>query len=379
LTPPADVRSQATEIARGWSPAGAPPSWALTAAIFTSLAEDDDLLAVAAGIPGGRMPALLFCAAACHLIGGHQPPGLADYFPGAGGPQPGLDGGFVPAFRAFCLDHRSELVELFAQRRYQMNEVARCTQVALALGTLDRRGSAAVAIIDLGTGAGLGLHLDRYGHRLSSGGWLGDRASSLVLNCEAEGPTPPPVPSTLPPIGMRMGIDLDPLDLSDPEDVRWARSCVPPERDSLARFDRASLIAQSHPCPIIRGDAVELLPAALDDVPGDLFPVVVDTYTAVFFSDEDRVRLRAALEQRGAVRPLAWISLDPLVPLGTAGRDSVQGLPVAPQLVLDYQRHGVFALLGAMTFDHGTCGGGVLARAHPSGTSLTWLDGTGST
>jgi hypothetical protein len=382
LTPPSTpalVRSQAIEIARGWSPPGAPQSWALTAAIFTSLAEDEQLQALAAGVPEERLPALLFCAAACHLIDGHQPPELVDYFPRSGEPQPRIDGGFGPAFRAFCLEHRSDLLELFGRRRYQMNEVARSTQVALALGTLiSPSESAGVAIIDVGTGAGLGLHLDRYGHRLSNGDWLGDRTSSVVLHCETEGPTPPPVPPSLPPIGMRIGIDLEPLDLAAPEDRRWARSCVPPETGSLDRFDRASVVAQSHLCPMARGDAVELLPGVLEEVPDDLLPVVVDTYTAVFFSDLDRARLRGVLEQQGAARPLAWISLDPLVPLGTAGRDSVQGLGVPRELVLDYQQHGVFALLGVMTFDHGVCGGRVLARAHPSGTSLTWLDGDGT-
>jgi hypothetical protein len=382
LTPPstsASVRSQATEIARGWSPPGAPQSWALTAAIFTGLAEDEQLLDLAAGVPEERLPALLFCAAACHLVDGLQPPELVDYFPIGGEPQPRVDGGFRPAFRAFCLEHRAELLELFERRRYQMNEVARSTQVALALGTLlDPSGSGGVAIIDLGTGAGLGLHLDRYGHRLSNGSWLGDRMSPLVLDCETEGPTPPPVPDSLPSIGMRVGIDLEPLDLGDPEDRRWARSCVPPETDSLARFDRASVVARSHPCPMARGDAVDLLPGALDGVPDDLLPVVIDTYTAVFFTDGDRARLRAVLEEQAGARPLAWISLDPLVPLGTAGRDSVQGLAVPRQLVLDYQQRGVFALLGVMTFDRGVCGGRVLARAHPSGTSLTWLDGDGT-
>jgi hypothetical protein len=379
LTPPASVRSQAIEIARGWSSPKAPQSWALTAAIFTSLAEDEQLLALAAVVPEERLPALLFCAAACHLIDGHQPPELVDYFPTAGAPQPEVDRGFGPALRAFCLDHRAELFELFGRRRYQMNEVARSTQVALALATLALpSGSVGVAIIDLGTGAGLGLHLDRYGHRLTSGSWLGDQSSSLVLDCEVEGATPPPLSGSLPTIGLRIGIDLDPIDLSDPEDRRWARSCVPPESDSLARFDQACLITQSHPCTIVRGDAVELLQTVLDEVPDRLLPVVVDTYTAVFLSDQERARLRRILEQRGAGGELAWISLDPLVPLGTSGRDSVQGLDVPEHLVVDYQVHGVFALLGVMTFDHGETGGSLLARAHPSGTSVRWLAGGGS-
>ena len=101
------VRSQAIEIARGWSAPGSPSSWALTAGIFTALGHDDELAAMAAEIPRDLMPALLFCAAACYLIGEDEPPGLVDFFPGAGGAQRAFDSRFEPAFRSFCLARRA--------------------------------------------------------------------------------------------------------------------------------------------------------------------------------------------------------------------------------------------------------------------------------
>lgn len=372
------VRSQATEIARGWSAPGSPSSWALTAGIFDVLAHDDELLAVAGEIPPERMPALLFCAAACSLIDEEEPAGLVDYFPAAGGVRRDLDSAFEPAFRAFCLARRAELLALCGRRRYQMNEVARSTQVAVALGVVVHRDPpTGVALVDLGTGAGLGLHLDRYRHQLGDGRELGDRTSPLVLHCEARGPFRPPASLRLPPIAWRTGIDLDPLDLADPDDRRWARACLPPEHGALQRFDTATRLALAHPCPILKGDAVEILGAVLDDVPGSLLPVVVDTYTAVFFSDRERSRFHEVLGQCGAARDLVWISLDPLVPLGTAGRDSVQNLDVPDDLVVAYQQRGVFALLGVVSFEQGRRSGGLLASAHPSGTSMTWLGGSG--
>jgi hypothetical protein len=51
----------------------------------------------------------------------------------------------------------------------------------------------------------------------------------------------------------------------------------------------------------------------------------------------------------------------------------VQGLALPAWLVRDYQRRGVFAVLGARTFDHGTESGRLLARAHPSGQWTEWL------
>ncbi len=375
------VRGQATEIARGWSAPGAPTSWALTAAVFDALAHDDELLAVAADVPPDKLPALLFAASACYLIADREPDGLIGYFPSPGGPQSAVDAGFERAFRAFCVDHRREIAALCACRHYQMNDVARTTQVALALGVVGRRRrSARIALIDLGSGAGLGLYPDRYRHLMGDGRSFGDARSQLTLRCESDGPLPPPVPSGLPSIESRIGVDVEPIDLTNPHDRRWARACLPPETRSLDRFDRAARLAAAEPGRIRRGDgirrgdAIEELPAILDAVAGDVLPVVTDTYTAVFFSDEQRRRLHQLVRDWGAIRDLVWISLDPLVPLGLDGRHSVQGLEVPDTLVAEYQRDGVFALLGLVSFEDGHRRGNVLARAHPSGTSMRWLD-----
>ena len=59
-------------------------------------------------------------------------------------------------------------------------------------------------------------------------------------------------------------------------------------------------------------------------------------------------------------------TLNPLVPLGPAGRDSVQGLALPDWLVCDYQRNGVFAVLGERTFTAGAQQARLLDRSvHP--------------
>jgi hypothetical protein len=70
---------------------------------------------------------------------------------------------------------------------------------------------------------------------------------------------------------------------------------------------------------------------------------------------------------------VTWLSLDPLVPLGSAARDSVQGIQLPAWLVADYQQNGLFAILGARSFDSGCEAGRLLARAHPSGQWVEWL------
>lgn len=95
----------------------------------------------------------------------------------------------------------------------------------------------------------------------------------------------------------------------------------------------------------------------------------------MFLPEDRRAQLAGILAQAGRGRPVTWLSLDPLVPLGPSGRDSVQGLPLPPGLIRDYQHGGVFAVLGARIFDGADDCGYLLARAHPSGGWIQWLSG----
>jgi hypothetical protein len=196
--------------------------------------------------------------------------------------------------------------------------------------------------------------------------------AGLTLTCEVRGPFAPP-PAGLPPVAARIGVDLAPVDLADPAARAWLVACAPPEASALSRLAAAVDIARRHPAAIIAGDVVDVLPRVLADIPPQLRIIVTDAYTAVFLPGKRRAELAGILAQTGRRRPVTWLSLDPLVPLGPAGKDSVQSLPLPPELVSAYQRDGVFAVLGARTFDQAGDHSRLLARAHPSGQWIEWL------
>ena len=129
-----------------------------------------------------------------------------------------------------------------------------------------------------------------------------------------------------------------------------------------------------HPAFIVAGDVIENLPEVLNQIRPGLSVIVTDAYLAVFLPPERRAGLTRIMAEAGELRPVTWLSLDPLVPLGPSGHDSVQNLELPPHLVEDYQQRGVFAVLGARTFDGGSDHGRLLARAHPSGQWIEWLD-----
>lgn len=363
-----DIRAQALEVAAGWSPPDQPESWRLTAALFTAIAGHDELLAALSALPPERLPALLASAAVTFLVRAEPTP-LSRYFPVAGRPQPPLDDDFGAATAAFVSARLPDIMAVCASHSYQMNEVARTAQIALGIAAV--HGEGPIGLIDLGTGAGLGLQLDRYRYEIDGEG-TGPPAAGLTLTCDARGDRQLPRVE-LPPIASRAGIELNPVDLGDPAARAWLEACSPPEASALTRLDLAIEVSRQCPARIVAGDAVNALPRVLASMPSDLPVLVTDAYLAVFLSAAGRARLFTVLSEASRSKPVTWLSLNPLVPLGPSGRDSVQGLAVPAWLVADYQAHGVFAVLGARTFDRAAEGGTLLARAHPSGLWVEWL------
>ena len=331
----------------------------------------DDLLDRLAALPADRLPALLASAAIAFLVRRDRAVPLAGYFPEPGAPQPRFDDRFFPAFRTFCTARLGDIAEVCQDRRYQMNEVARCTQIVLGITAASAGSADQVALVDLGTGAGLGLQVDRYRYRVGTATYGPDDAG-LTLSCAVRGPIAPPA-ADLPRIGVRVGVDLDPVDLADPAARAWLVACAPPEASALSRLAAAVNIARLHPARIVAGDAVGVLPRVLAGIPPQQRIIVLDAYTAVFLPPQRRAELAGVLAEAAQTRPVTWVSLDPLVPLGPAGRDSVQGLAIPSALIRDYQQGGVFAVLGARTFDGASDRGSLLGRAHPSGEWIEWL------
>jgi hypothetical protein len=370
------VAAQAAAVAAAWSPGGAPASWWLTAETFRAIAEDELLLDLAAAIPVDRLPALLLSAAIRYRVARERPEPLADYYPrpGAAPRRPG-DAGFRAALREFARAEAAELAALCTRHRYQMNEVGRCLDVLPVLAAVSAGDLRPIALVDLGTGAGLGLHLDRYAYRyrLADGDELvaGDEASPVRLSCQVRSGRPP-VPPGAPVLAHRVGVDTEPLCLSDQDTVDWLAACVPPELGAVTRFAAAVAVARAHPAPTVRGDLLEVLAGVLADLPADVLVCLVDTYVHVFFTPERLAEFHRLIERVGRERDLEWISVDPLVPLGPEATATVQGLDVPPQWRRDNREGGVFGAIGRISVRGGARTAAVLGRAHPGSAWLDW-------
>ncbi len=375
-TDPDVIASEAAVVAAAWSPDGAPDSWQLIAAQLGALRDDAELRAIAASAPPDRLPALLFTAAATHLVLTLEPEPLRGWFPRAGEGQAPLGDAFGAEYRAFCLDHRDSLRAVMAAHRYQMNEVGRCAGLVLALDP-ELADGRDVTFIDIGTGAGLALHFDRYTYRFVGPAVMiqsvGADGAPVAIDTQMLGATAPLVPARLPTVVERIGIDVEPLELADGAVRGWLAACIPQTVEAVTRFERAVDVALSEPATMIRGDAVEVLADALRSVPAERFVCVQDSYVSVFFDDAQRRRLRAVIETAGAERDLDWVSIDPLVPLGATATDTVLGRRAPDALIARNHDEGVFGAISRLSFRGGQRREVLLGIAHPGAAWHEWL------
>jgi hypothetical protein len=269
---------------------------------------DRHLLDLAGNASPGQPPLLpLFAAVHFLLLTGSDHP-LAAYYPSVGGGSP-PDDDVGAAFSDFCKRNRAELLELGRTRLVQTNEVARAAVLVLGLGVVAARIGGPVGVIELGASAGLLLRWDRYRYEYGSAGALGDAGSLVKISCVPRGPTPPLVPAVMPEAAWRVGIDLDPVDLSDPLAARWLEALVWPDQDQRRHRLLAAIdVALSHPVGVIEGDAVAELPGLMSQCPAETPLCVVHSMTLNQFSPESRDGLERVLS--GAGRPVTRLSME---------------------------------------------------------------------
>jgi len=233
--------------------------------------QDAELLELATHAQSTPVPNLLFSAVRYLLLRGEKHE-LANYF-ACCHETPRQNEGLSSIFKEFCRRHTSEIENLLRTRRVQTNEVNRCSVLLPAFATVfEQAGRRPLALIDVGTSAGLNLLWDRFSYSYGAGPTVGMPDSPLHLQCQMRGAAVPPMPALLPPVASRIGLDLQPVDLRDADQRQWLEALVWPDHPHrLRRLKQATQIAltDDHDLVLIQGDAREMLPSIIAAGPPD--------------------------------------------------------------------------------------------------------------
>ena len=220
---------------------------------------DEDLLDLAAQVRPGQQPPNMLMGAVHLLVLEHPDLPFARFFPSVRGGDAEPPDSAGAEFGAFCAEHREALTRTLRQRLVQTNAPGRGVAVRLAMHEIGTRISGPVTFLEIGPSAGIQLRFDRWAVD-TAGRRFGPADAPLTLRTEWRG-DPPPDLDRIAPVRDRLGVDLHPVDATDPEERLWLKALVWPEhRDRFAELATALDAVAADPPNILQGDAIELLP-----------------------------------------------------------------------------------------------------------------------
>ncbi|MFE4229768.1 DUF2332 domain-containing protein [Arthrobacter sp. NPDC056886] len=291
-------------------------------------------------------------------------------------------------FRVFLDHHWAEVSEIVLSRSTQTNEAGRCATLLPSLAQISAVEGRPLALLEVGASAGLALFPDRYGYEFVGSGGDGGAAEPgadpaddadpaeapearttrlvpggatpgtfPVLRCVTSGPVP--LPAEIPRVVWRAGIDLNPLDVRNPDDVAWLEALVWPEQEfRLDRLRQAIAIAQERPPLLVAGDLNERLVELVGRAPADAALVVFHSAVMGYLDAGGRARFRRTMAELAAERGCHWLSNEGHTVIAQA-----DGSTVVPEMD-DARLRGRFLLLQD---------GLPAAITGPHGQSLEWL------
>jgi hypothetical protein len=292
------------------------------------VADDPEVTAWISTLPGiKQQPNLVFAAARWHGV-----------------PAPGP----YDALREALLGDDGTIRETILARATQTNEVGRLATLTPAFALFD----GPLALVEVGSSAGLCLYPDRWGYRWETPEGTVTVGSEPRLGCRVRGPAP--LPGSLPEVAFRAGVDLNPLDVRDADAMAWLRQLIWPEQEErAARLAHAIEVARADPPRIDRGDLLEELPRLVEE--GRRHGTVVVFHTAVIAYLEPSDRLRFDALVRGLVSEGAchWVS-----------NEGKNVLPSVTETGPPIPEHHPTFVLGV--------DGRMVAQTHGHGRSLRW-------
>ena len=279
-------------------------------ALATRVAGDEALLEIAGHGTSGPKPSL-FLAAVHYLLLDRAVHPLAAYYPTVSG-QVSDTGDVFPDFRDFCLEHAADIHRLMETRLVQTNEVRRSAILMPVMQLIqEREQGVPLSLIEVGASAGLLLLLDQYCLDYGEHGQFGQQDSALQLTCEVRGKQSPPLSEQPLTIAERTGIDLNPVDVTDPDEALWLQALVwadQPER--LERLRQAIAIVSARPPRLVAGDALEELPPVLAATDPNATLCVFHCHTLNQFTTEGRDRFAQILADASRERVVYEIALE---------------------------------------------------------------------
>jgi len=245
-----------------------------------------------------------------------------------------------------AMSARPEHFADYLARAPQTNEVRRSALLLPGFVAIARATGLKLRLLEIGASAGLNQLWDQYRYRYADKGW-GDPASPVTLECEWRG-APFDLGGPVP-VASRVACDRAPIDIADPAQRVHLRAYLWPDQpDRLARLNAALAMTLAARVRVEPADAADWVEARLAEPSDDVVTVLYHSVVWQYLGEPTKARIRANLDDHGRCRPLAWLALEFARP--------------------DYD------LTLTLWRGDGNKTRKILARTHPHGAWLEWLD-----
>lgn len=207
------------------------------------------------------------------------------------------------------IDRHTDFVIGWMGSAPQTNEVRRSAVMIAGAHFLAARHDLPFVTSELGASAGLNLGWDRYALTTPSG-TFGPSDPVLTLSPDWQGAATPV--QSAPRVVQRRGVDLNPLDPSDPDQALRLMSYIWPDQPHRMELTRAAIAARRD--AVDRADAVDWLRTRLEAVPDGRLHMIYNTIAWQYFPAERQETGTALIEAAGAKAtpnaPLAWLAFE---------------------------------------------------------------------
>lgn len=251
------------------------------------------------GAFGQSLP-LRFLAGLHALVLSKECPALAAIYPPNSTPS---DAQIKAAIRVALTDH-ADALNRWLDLPPQTNEVRRAAVIIAAGHWLAARYNLPMRVYELGASAGLNLMWDQFA--LQAGDVrLGLTDASVVLTPEWRGDLPA---GTMPNVVSRRGVDLMPMDITNPDDLLRMSSYL--WADQPERLERSGAAASIFDATVDQGDAAAWLEAQLANAAPDHLTLIYHTIAWQYFPTDTQTRCLAAIEAAAQRGPIAHLSME---------------------------------------------------------------------
>tara|TARA_R100000322_G_scaffold42860_8_gene27019 strand:+ start:3532 stop:4563 length:1032 start_codon:yes stop_codon:yes gene_type:complete len=254
--------------------------------------------------PSGQSVPLRLLGGLHALVLSGEDAGLAACYP----PNPAPDDATLDAALAHALTVGAETLLTYLALPPQTNEVRRSAVMIAAGHWLADRYGLPFVLTELGASAGLNLMWDRYALDLPCG-YRGPADPAVTLTPEWTGPCPPDATIA---VSDRRGIDVAPMDVTDPDDERRLLSYL--WADQPERIERTRAAIAAYDAQVDQSDAMSFLPIRVAiKRPGHIH-LVFHTIAWQYFPPATKAACETAFAAAGAAAtedaPIARLSME---------------------------------------------------------------------